>query len=155
MKLLRSQKKVSKESLSFVVQKHQASHLHYDFRLEHKGILLSWAIPKGPSLDPKVKRLAVKVEDHALSYGDFEGVIPEGSYGAGTVKIWDKGIYQVRGATTKKEAEKKNQEGLKKGHLELHLEGKKLRGDFDLIQLKNTDKDNLWILVKRKTFPPE
>lgn len=137
------------DSLCFVVQKHDASHLHYDFRLEHKGVLVSWAIPKGPSMDPHDKRLAVHVEDHSLSYADFEGVIPEGSYGAGTVEIWDSGTYLARGTSSKNESEKKTSEGLKKGHIEITLHGKKLKGEFDLVKMKNADKENMWLLIKK------
>lgn len=136
--------------LSFFVQRHDASHLHYDFRLEHRGVLLSWAIPKGPSMNPKDKRLAIEVEDHPYSYGDFEGTIPQGHYGAGTVKVWDKGSFTCEDAETKKEAEKKIDAGLKKGHLKINLKGKKLKGNFDLVKLKNADKDNMWLLVKNK-----
>jgi bifunctional non-homologous end joining protein LigD len=142
-------KKNSSKSLPiFCVQKHAASHLHYDFRLEHKGELLSWAVPKGPSLNPADKRLAVRVEEHPYEYRNFEGVIPEDSYGAGTVMLWDEGTYTIPGATTKKEIEKAVSYGLKKGHLEFELSGEKLKGGFDLVRMHKDDKK--WLLIKRK-----
>lgn len=139
----------SEANLKFCIQKHAASHLHYDFRLEHYGVLVSWAVPKGPSLDPKLKRLAIKVEDHPYDYRDFEGIIPEGNYGAGTVMVWDEGYYTVPHAENRKESEKRVEEGLAKGHLEIYLHGTKLQGAFSLIKLKQTDKDNQWLLVKK------
>lgn len=124
---------------SFVVQKHAARQLHYDFRLEHKGVLLSWAVPKGPSMNPKEKRLAIHVEDHPLEYRHFEGVIPKGNYGAGTVEIWDKGTFETPDLSI--------DQGLKKGHLLFTLHGKKLQGTFNLVKLKG--KEN-WLLIKGK-----
>jgi bifunctional non-homologous end joining protein LigD len=132
---------------AFCVQKHAASHLHYDFRLEHKGVLLSWAVPKGPSLDPADKRLAVHVEDHPLEYRHFEGVIPKGNYGAGTVEIWDEGKFATPDAANKKDVEKAIDVGLKKGHLTFILLGKKLKGSFNLVRLKD---DKNWLLIKGK-----
>jgi bifunctional non-homologous end joining protein LigD len=132
----------------FCVQKHQARHLHYDFRLEYQGVLLSWAIPKGPSMDPLQKRLAIQVEDHALEYQYFEGTIPEGSYGAGTVEIWDHGTYTVQGALSKKEIEHAMKEGLKNGHVTFCLNGKKLKGEFTLQRLEKTP--NSWLLIKKR-----
>jgi bifunctional non-homologous end joining protein LigD len=125
--------------LRFSVQKHQARRLHYDLRLELDGVLLSWAVPKGPSMDPKDKRLAIHVEDHPLDYIYFEGVIPPGNYGAGTVEVWDKGLYVAE--------PKAMRDGLKKGHLHFELQGKKLKGTFTLIKIKS-EKDNAWLLFK-------
>jgi bifunctional non-homologous end joining protein LigD len=136
------------ESLRFCVQKHAAFHLHYDFRLELDGVLLSWAIPKGPSLNPKDKRLAIHVEDHPLDYRTFEGVIPKGNYGAGTVLLWDEGTYAAVNASSKSENEKKLREGMKKGHLEIQLFGRKLKGKFNLIELKQSPDKNAWLLIK-------
>lgn len=133
----------------FCIQKHDASHLHYDFRLEHKGVLLSWAVPKGPSMNPLDKRLAIHVEDHPYDYRNFEGVIPKGNYGAGTVMIWDEGVYACKEATNKKDIEKAIDKGLKKGHLEFILEGEKLHGSFSLVKL-HTDQENQWLLIKGK-----
>lgn len=133
----------------FCVQKHDARNLHYDFRLEYQGVLLSWAIPKGPSLNPHDKRLAIKVEDHPLDYQYFEGIIPKGNYGAGTVEIWDSGTFYTPDATTPKEIEKAFTAGLKKGHLRFILEGEKLRGEFNLLKLKQPSEDNAWLLIKK------
>ena len=119
----------------FVVQKHDASRLHYDFRLEIDGVLKSWAVPKGPSLNPKDKRLAVMTEDHPLDYADFEGVIPDGLYGAGPVIVWDTGV--VDGEL---------EAGLRKGHMSFTLHGKKLKGEWSLVQLKGGKN---WLLIKK------
>jgi len=132
--------------LSFVVQRHKASHLHYDFRLEMDGVLKSWAVPKGPSLNPGDKRLAMMVEDHPYSYKDFKGVIPEG-YGAGIVEIWDSGKYTDLEASDKTTAEKKLKSGLKAGNLKFTLHGKKLKGEFALVKLKGKQ-ENAWLLIK-------
>jgi bifunctional non-homologous end joining protein LigD len=150
--------KVEKKSQHrFVVQKHDATRLHYDFRLEMDGVLKSWAIPKGPSLDPADKRLAMQVEDHPVSYFDFEGTIPEGNYGAGTVMVWDVGTWEplspetVNGKyvpTTEAEALAM----LKKGDLKFRLHGKKLNGDFALIHIKARrpgSKGTEWLLIKK------
>lgn len=127
--------------LAFVIQKHAASHLHYDFRLEIGGTLKSWAIPKGPSLDPSEKRLAVEVEDHPLAYGDFEGIIPEGEYGGGTVMLWDRGSWEPEGDP---------EEGYKKGRLRFRLHGEKLHGSWSLVRMgaHDTDKRHNWLLIK-------
>lgn len=134
-------------NLQFVVQRHDASHLHYDFRIEHEGVLASWAVPKGPSTVAGEKRLAVRVDDHPLSYGSFEGTIPEGQYGAGKVAIWDSGSYLATGAKTKAESEKLVSAGLKKGHVSIILAGKKLKGEFDLVHMK----DKNWLLIKKRS----
>ena len=143
-------KKSSKEALRFVVQKHAASHLHYDFRLEMRGVLKSWAVPKGPSLNPADKRLAMMVEDHPFDYRTFEGIIPEGNYGAGTVMVWDEGTYESLNAEglSKGEQEKIVYSELKKGDLKIVLHGKKLKGAYALVKLKNNS-DNSWLLIKK------
>ncbi|MGZ5044927.1 MAG: DNA polymerase ligase N-terminal domain-containing protein, partial [Methylobacter sp.] len=136
------------DKLIFVVQRHKASRLHYDFRLEMDGVLKSWAIPKGPSMNPADKRLAIMVEDHPYGYKDFEGVIPQGNYGAGIVEIWDSGYY-TDSLNSGKNAEKELLKALEAGHLDITLHGKKLKGEFALIKLK-ASKDNSWLLIKHK-----
>lgn len=128
----------------FVVQKHEASHLHFDFRLEVDGVLKSWAVPKGPSMNPKDKRLAVQVEDHPLSYAHFEGVIPEGNYGAGEVEIWDSGTYAYIGNTLDASS------ALKHGVLEFKLHGHKLKGEFTLVHTNMDDREKNWLLIKKE-----
>jgi len=129
----------------FNVQKHKATRLHYDFRLEIGGVLKSWAIPKGPSLDPAVKRLAVQVEDHDRGYADFEGVIEEGRYGAGPVLVWDTGWFELI-ATEK--AGKTAEAMLKAGKLDFILHGQRLKGRFSLVQMKG--RPGQWLLVKQR-----
>ena len=127
----------------FVIHKHDARRLHYDLRLEHNGVLWSWAVTRGPSLDPSEKRLAVHVEDHPLDYADFEGTIPEGSYGAGSVVIWDQGTWMPEGDAAA---------DMKKGHLSFELVGKKLKGSWHLVRLKAREKEKRdnWLLIKAK-----
>ena len=139
--------KKSASKLAFVVQRHKASRLHYDFRLEMDGVLKSWAVPKVPSLNPKDKRLAMMVEDHPYDYKDFAGIIPEGNYGAGIVEIWDSGTYADVDNSNKEAAEKKLRAGLKAGNLKFKLFGKKLKGEFALVKLK-IKKDKSWLLIK-------
>src|SRR5215212_5407084 len=137
------------KALVFLVQKHHASHLHYDFRLEIKGVLKSWAIPKGPSLNPADKRLAMMVEDHPYDYRTFEGVIPEGNYGGGTVIVWDEGTYEpmnVEGLN-REEQEKLLLKQLYAGDLKIHMKGKKIKGNYALFRLKKDEKS--WLLVKK------
>ncbi|CAN5382705.1 DNA ligase D [soil metagenome] len=141
----------SQGALKFVIQKHAARRLHYDFRLEIDGVLVSWAVPKGPALDPKEKRLAVQTEDHPMDYGDFEGVIPKGEYGGGEVIVWDRGTYtpDEEGKLSwhdRDEAQKRMREGFKKGKISIFLEGAKLHGSWTLVKLKKTEKE--WLLIK-------
>src|SRR4249919_3457334 len=138
--------------LLFVVQQHSATRLHYDFRLECDGVLISWAVPKGPSLDRNDKRLAVHVEDHPYDYASFEGVIPAGQYGAGEVIVWDCGVYSPdeTGATwfhDRAQAEREVREGMQKGKLSILLRGEKLKGSFALVRTKEAKQ---WLLIKHK-----
>lgn len=136
--------------LRFVIQKHDASRLHYDFRLEMEGVLKSWAVPKGPSLNPEDKRLAMMVEDHPYDYRNFEGIIPEGNYGAGTVIVWDEGTYEpLDPSGDKKTDEKALLKQLKAGSLKVSLHGSKLNGEFALVRLKNAE-SNAWLLIKHR-----
>ena len=140
------QNKSKKNKEIFIIQKHEASQLHYDFRLAVDGVLKSWAVPKGPSTDPDEKRLAIPTEDHPMEYADFEGVIPEGQYGGGTVMLWDAGIYR----NTKKDDDGKLipiKDQIEKGHITFKLEGKKLKGGFSLIRF-HKGKDEKWLLKK-------
>jgi bifunctional non-homologous end joining protein LigD len=147
----------SKAGHRFVVQKHDATRLHYDFRLEMEGVLKSWAVPKGPSLDPADKRLAMQVEDHPVSYFDFEGIIPEGNYGAGTVMVWDVGTWQPLSPVAVEGKYVPGTEAeavamLAKGDLKFRLDGKKLKGDFALVKMKGRrpgSKGNEWLLIKK------
>src|SRR4029434_6636308 len=128
---------------TFVVQKHSATRLHYDFRLAVDVTLKSWAVPKGPSLNPEDKRLAVQTEDHPLDYAGFEGKIPEGNYGAGTVMVWDRGTFSPIG-----DADALTQ--IERGEIKFHLNGEKLRGSFVLVKLKHGEKKNEWLMIKHK-----
>ena len=129
-----------KQSLAFVIQKHRATALHYDFRLEHEGAMLSWAVPKGPSLDPAVKRLAMETEPHPMDYNHFEGVIPGGEYGGGTVMIWDNGTWQPESPDVSR--------ALAKGELKFSLRGKKVRGSFVLVRTGRGGRQ--WLLIKHR-----
>ncbi len=143
--------KANEKQLLFCVQKHAASHLHYDFRLEAQGTLISWAVPKGPSLDPSQKRLAVHVEDHPISYATFEGSIPQGEYGGGDVIVWDTGTFTVEGlplSASKEEMGKAVGMGVARGKLTVVMSGKKLQGAFTLIQLRRPGAEKNWLLVK-------
>lgn len=134
----------SSGALRFSFQKHAASSLHYDFRLELDGVLKSWAVPKGPSTDPRDKRLAIRTEDHPLSYIDFEGTIPEGSYGAGTVLVWDIGTYT--NVTMKNNMLRDLDEAIERGHFKINLCGKKLKGGYAMTRMD--EKEEQWLLVK-------
>ncbi|AMV20612.1 DNA ligase D [Planctomyces sp. SH-PL14] len=138
-----SRHRSTKKGLAFVVQKHDASHLHYDFRLEWDGVLKSWAVPQGPCLDPSLKRLAVQVEDHPLEYGTFEGIIPPGQYGGGTVIVWDNGTWEPLGDAA---------EGLRNGKLKFHLHGEKLTGGWTLVRMRRKpgEKKDNWLLIKER-----
>jgi len=140
-----SARKSKSKPLRYVIQKHRASHLHYDFRLEWNRVMLSWAVPKGPSLDPSVKRLAMQVEDHPIEYSDFEGVIPPGEYGGGTVMIWDTGSWVPEVPDV--------DPALKRGDLKFTLNGRKLKGSWVLVRTrgfgKNPSKPS-WLLIKHK-----
>jgi len=128
----------------FVIHKHAARSLHYDFRLEVDGVLKSWAVPRGPSLDPREKRLAVEVEDHSLQYGDFEGVIDEGQYGAGAVIVWDAGEYRDL------DEDRSLAQALRAGHARFWLEGRKLRGGWSLQRMRGQGEKAQWLLIKRR-----
>ena len=133
------------DSLLYLIQKHQATSLHYDFRLEWNGVLLSWAFPKGPSLDPAVKRLAMRTEDHPLEYGDFEGVIPAGEYGGGTVMLWDNGTWVPEVPDV--------DSALKKGELKFTLHGRKLKGSWVLVRTRGfgiSPSRSAWLLIKHR-----
>ena len=147
----KSGKSSDKKTLRFVIQKHEASHLHYDLRLEMEGVLKSWAVPKGPSIDPKVKRLAMMVEDHPFDYRTFEGIIPKGQYGGGTVIVWDEGTYEVEGleGTAKQEQEKVLLEGLESGSIKITFNGQKIKGGFALVKTHGHG-ENSWLLIKHK-----
>ena len=131
--------------LQFVIQKHEASHLHYDFRLELDGVMKSWAVPKGPSLDPAVRRLAMEVEDHPISYNSFEGTIPEGEYGGGTVMLWDRGSYEAEDGGGAESVRR----GYETGDLKLTMHGERLEGGWVLVRMKRPGRPQ-WLLIKHR-----
>ncbi len=145
-----AQKKSHRGNLKFVVQMHDASRLHFDFRLEFDGVFKSWAVPKGPSLNPQDQRLAVFVEDHPIAYGSFEGLIPKGNYGAGTVLLWDEGTYVERGSEDRAQSEVAMKKAFAKGHITFVVTGTKLNGEFALIKLKKDKGQKAWLLVKKR-----
>ena len=138
--------------LAYVIQKHDASRLHFDLRLELDGVMKSWAVPKGPSLDPSVKRLAIHVEDHPIEYNEFEGTIPEGEYGGGTVMVWDRGTYTWADGSADPEAALR--EGYRRGDLKVVLRGKRLKGSWVLVRTRGwgaaKNRKNQWLLVKHR-----
>ncbi|WP_276131751.1 DNA polymerase ligase N-terminal domain-containing protein [Polluticoccus soli] len=136
------------DKLTFVIQRHHASHLHYDFRLELNGTLKSWAVPKGPSLNPKDKRLAMMVEDHPLEYASFEGDIPPGNYGAGHVDIWDHGTYDPVDEKGEVISATQFAKSLRSGSIKFRMKGRKLKGEFALVKLKSDEKS--WLLIKHR-----
>lgn len=141
-----SQRAGDKSSARFVIQRHEASTLHFDFRLEVDGVLKSWAVPKGPSTDPSEKRLATETEDHPLEYADFEGSIPEGEYGAGTVSIWDSGSYQ--NITEQDGQQIPASEAIDSGHVKVELHGDRLSGAYALTRMRDRSNQTDWLLVK-------
>ena len=138
--------------LTFVIQKHAASHLHFDLRLEAGGVMRSWAVPKGPSLDPAVKRLAMEVEDHPIEYNTFEGVIPKGEYGGGTVMLWDRGTYEPTDVAPGEDPERVVRQALHRGRLSIRFFGERLQGVFSLVRTTDGDDDAKpqWLLVKKQ-----
>lgn len=140
--------RAAKNKNTFVIQRHHASHLHYDFRLELNGTLKSWAVPKGPSLNPADKRLAMQVEDHPVSYAGFEGDIPEGNYGAGHVDIWDHGTYEPVDEDGKPITDNVFAKNLKDGSIKFLLKGRKLKGEFALVNMHKDEK--AWLLIKHR-----
>jgi bifunctional non-homologous end joining protein LigD len=143
-------KKSSKGELRFVVQKHAASRLHYDFRLEINGVLVSWAVPKGPSSNPEDKRLAIQTEDHPMAYIDFEGIIPQGEYGGGTVIVWDHGTYHTEGNEDSSKDKTLMKKQLKEGAIKIILKGKKLKGAWHMVLMKGDEEARQWLLMKSK-----
>jgi len=140
----------TRKRLRFVVQKHQASQLHFDFRLELDGVLKSWAVPRGPSLDPAVRRLAMEVEDHPVEYGGFEGTIPEGEYGGGTVMLWDRGYYRPETRPARGyDPQDLLREGYERGDLKFVLNGERLKGGFVLVRMKRPGRPQ-WLLIKHR-----
>jgi DNA ligase D-like protein (predicted 3'-phosphoesterase) len=139
--------KTSEKEPIFVIQKHYATNIHYDLRLEIEGVLASWAVPKGPPLEPRTKRLAVRTEDHQFEYASFEGVIPEGQYGAGKVTIWDKGTY-INLREKKKEEKTGMVKSLKEGKIEVWIKGEKIKGGYYLIRTGIQREKEQWLLIK-------
>ncbi|MDX1592367.1 MAG: DNA polymerase ligase N-terminal domain-containing protein [Balneolaceae bacterium] len=131
----------------FVIQKHDASNLHYDFRLEVDGVLKSWVVPKGPSTDTSEKRLAMPVEDHEMDHADFEGVIPEGEYGAGTVLVWDRGTYRNLMKEKDKDDQLSMAESIEEGHVEVWLDGEKIKGGYSMVRTQEGENPR-WLLIK-------
>jgi len=136
----------TKRALRFVIQKHAASHLHFDFRLELDGVMKSWAVPKGPSYDPSVRRLAMEVEDHPIEYNTFEGTIPKGQYGGGTVMLWDRGTYEPEGGGGAEAL----REGYERGDLKIVLRGKRLKGGWVLVRMRRDEGKPQWLLIKHR-----
>lgn len=137
-----------RKALAFVIQKHEASHLHFDLRLELDGVMKSWAVPKGPSIDPGVKRLAMEVEDHPIEYNKFEGTIPEGEYGGGTVMLWDRGTYTWHERDP--DPEQRLRDGYASGDFKFALKGERLRGSWVLVRTRRGEKKPQWLLIKHR-----